>query len=54
MDIQDLFTHHSESILVGLDTKIMFLIQVVTKLWPNFNICKFFPPGQLLGVPMHP
>jgi len=32
----------------------MFLLQVVTKLLPNFIICKFFLPGQTLGGPMHP
>jgi len=32
----------------------MFLLQVVTKLWQNFIIWKFRPPGQILGVPMHP
>jgi len=28
-------------ILVGLDTKIMFLLKVVAKLWPVFSNCKF-------------
>ena len=32
----------------------MFPLQVVTELWPNFIIRKFCPPGQTLGVPMHP
>jgi len=32
----------------------MFLLQVVTKLWQNFIICKFRPPDQTLGVPMNP
>jgi len=30
-----------------LDTKIMFLLQVVAKLWPNFIICNFFPKVKL-------
>jgi len=34
--------------------QIMFPRQVVTKLWPNFIISKFYPPGQTFGVLMHP
>jgi len=33
--------------LGGLDTKIMFLLQIVTNLWPNFIICNFFPQIKL-------
>jgi len=40
-------------ILVGLDTKIMFLFQVVTKLWQNIIICKFVP-GSNFGSPDAP
>jgi len=43
LGVSDSFNELLVDILVGLDTTIMFLLQVVTKLWPNFIICKFRP-----------
>jgi len=40
-------------ILVGLDTKIMFLLKVVAKLWPVFSNCKFHSSGQTLEISLH-
>jgi len=54
LGVSDSFKEQLVCILVGLDTKIMFLLQVVPKLRQNFIICMFCPPGQMLGVPMYP
>jgi len=31
----------------------MFLLQAVTKLWPNFNFSKLRSPHQTFAVQMH-